>query len=276
MNEFLTKLLEAAFSLPTEPFTWLMIPVTLYWLLSLSGIFSLEWLDGADGAIDGAVDGAIDGLADGATEGLAESLGDAAADAAGEGLADAFSAGDALDAADGAVDAHANALEGHAEALASGPAYHEGAGLGDVPRTFSWSLMVIFSWLISLTGTMFVPGFQELATRGLWIALLLAAASFGLAMVATAAAMKPIQRAMSAGSGTHSRELVGETCTIRTQRVDQSFGQAEVDSGSMVIQVRSKDTEAAFRYGGKAVIYQYDPAQGVYWVTPLEPELAGS
>ncbi len=272
MNEFLTKLLEAAFSLPTEPFTWLMIPVTLYWLLSLSGIFSLEWLDSADGALDGAIDGAVDG----AGEGLAEGLGDAAADAAGEGLADAISAPDALDAADGAVDGHAHALEGHAEAMVSGPAYHEGAGLGDVPRTFSWSLMIIFSWLFSLSGTLFIPGFQELATRGLWIALLLAAASFALAMAATAAAMKPIQRAMSAGTGTRSQELVGQTCTIRTQRVDQRFGQAEVDSGSMVIQVRSKDTAAAFRYGGKAVIYQYDPAQGVYWVTPLEPELLGS
>lgn len=273
MNEFLTRLIEAAFSLPTEPFTWLMMPVTLYWILSLSGIFSLEWLGSADGALDGALDGAIDGVADGAAEGLAESLGDATADAAGEGLADAFSAADGLDAADGTLDAHAHALEGHGEAMASSPSFHENVGLGDVPRTFSWSLIVVFSWLFSLGGTLFIPGFQSLATQGLWIALLLAAGSFALAMAATAAAMKPIQRAMSAGTGTRSQELVGQTCTIRTQRVDQSFGQAEVDQGSMLIQVRSKDPSSAFRYGGKAVIYQYDPVSGIFWVTPLEPEL---
>lgn len=261
MTEFLTRLYEAAFSLPTEPFTWLMMPVTLYWILSLSGIFSLEWLDGADGALDGAVDGA--------GEGLAESLGDGVAESLGEGAVDALAAGDALDAADGVVDAKAHALEAHG----SGLAFHEKAGLGDVPRTFSWSLMVIFSWIFSLSGTLFIPGFQELATKGLWVALILAAASFGLAMMATAAAMKPIQRAMSAGAGTRSNELVGQTCTIRTQRVDQQFGQAEVDDGAMVIQVRSKDPTLSFPFGSKAVIYQYVPERSVYLVTPLANEL---
>ena len=262
MNEFLTRLIEAAFSLPTEPFTWLMMPITLYWVLSLSGIFSLEWLDGADGALDGA--------ADGAAEGLAEGFGDAAADAAGDGLADALSAGDALDAADAADALHGHALEAH------GHAFHEKAGLGDVPRTFSWSLMVLFSWIFSLSGTLWIPGFKDLATKGLGIALLLAAASFALAVGATAMAMRPIQRAMSAGTGTRSHELIGQTCTIRTQRVDRNFGQAEVDDGAMVIQVRSMDPAAPFQYGGKAVIYEYDAGAGLYWVTPLENELAAS
>ena len=253
MNEFLTTFLDIALSLPTAPFTWLMIPVTLYWIVSLSGIFSLEWLDGADGALDG--------VADGAAEGLAEGFGEAAGDAVGEGMADALSAADGADAA-----VHPGGVPHH------GPSFHEKAGLGDVPRTFSWSLIVLFGWLISLTGTAFIPGFQELATRGLGIAVLLAGASLALAIGATSLALKPVQRAMIAGMGTRSRELVGQTCTVRTQRVDEHFGQAEVDNGAMVIQVRSMDPGAPFRFGSKAIIYQYDPDRGIYWVTPMDSD----
>lgn len=263
MNEFLSTFLDIAFSLPTAPFTWLMIPITLYWCLSLSGIFSLEWLDGAEGALDGAVDGVLDGAA----EGLGEAAGEAASEALGESL---------VDAASGSWDAHKEALiEAKGEILGGGgPSFHEGAGLGDVPRTFSWSLMIVFSWLFSMAGSYWIPGFQGLATAGLGIALIMAVVIFVLAMAATAVAMKPIQRAMSAGTGTRSSELVGETCTIRTQRVDEGFGQAEVDSGAMVIQVRSTDPAGAFRFGAKAMIYQYDPSGEVYWVTPLAAELA--
>lgn len=266
MSEFLSTFLDIAFSLPTAPFTWLMMPVTLYWMLSLSGIFSLEWLDGADGALDGAVDGAADALG----EAAAEAAADAAADALGDAAADAF--GDGLAAiADGKAEA---AMEAKAEILGGGgPSFHEGAGLGDVPRTFSWSLMVLFSWLMSLGGSYFVPGFQDLATKGLIVASFLAAGIFAAAMMLTAAAMKPVQRAMSAGTGTRSMELVGQTCTIRTQRVDGNFGQAEVDDGAMVIQVRSADSDGPFKFGGKAIIYQYDREREVYWVSPLDAGL---
>ena len=259
VNDLLSKFFDIAFSLPTAPFTWLMMPVTLYWILSLSGIFSLEWLDGAEGALDGAVDGAADAAADALGDAAADALGDVAADALGDGLA-------------AAADGHAHALEAKSHML-EGPSFHEHAGLGDVPRTFSWSLMVLFSWLMSLGGSYFIPGFQDLATRGLVVASLLAAGIFAVAVMITAAAMKPVQRAMSAGGGTRSGELVGQTCTIRTQRVDRNFGQAEVDQGAMVIQVRSAEPDAGLKFGGKAVIYQYDPERGVYWVSPLDAGL---
>ena len=227
MSEFFN----IVFSLPTAVFTWPLMLVTLYWGLSLTGLFSAEGLH---------VDGALDGAAEAVTEGLAQ-------------------VGDALP--DGALEAHGGVHESHRWSI--------GLGFGDVPRSFSWSLMVLFGWIFSLAGSYYVPGFKELATRGLWLALVLAGVSLALATVATAIALKPLRRALEVGLGPERRDLLGRVCTITTQRVDQSFGQAELDDGSSLIQVRNREGADLGR-GSQAVIFDYDAEREVFWVAPLD------
>lgn len=247
--DVLGQLFDAAFRLPTAVFTWMMIPVALYWIVSFAGFgsFDLDHLDALDGAVDGALDGAGEGLVEGAGEGLAEGAGEGA----GEMLAPQ-------------VDAK--------------PTFLETWGFGDVPRSFSWSLVLGFTWLFSLLGSLYVPGFDALATDGLaaggLLALGLGGASLGLGIVATSIALRPVKHAMHAGVGTLRRELVGRTCTIRTSRVDAAFGQAEVDDGSMIIDVRSREPAVEMPYGTRALIYDYDGDRGVFLVSPLDRELA--
>ncbi|MEO1370824.1 MAG: hypothetical protein AAFX50_26885, partial [Acidobacteriota bacterium] len=66
----MAEFFDIIFSLPTAIFTWPLMLVALYWTVALAGLFDLEWLDGADAAIDGAVEGTIDGAAESAVDGL--------------------------------------------------------------------------------------------------------------------------------------------------------------------------------------------------------------
>ena len=55
MSEFLS----AAFSLPTAAFTWLLMPITLYWIVAIFGVFNIDWMDGMEGAVEGAGGGGL-------------------------------------------------------------------------------------------------------------------------------------------------------------------------------------------------------------------------
>ncbi|MEM1177460.1 MAG: hypothetical protein AAGM22_03890 [Acidobacteriota bacterium] len=244
----MAEFLDIIFSLPTAVFTWPLMLVALYWTVALAGLFNFEWLDGADAALDsaaGALDGAIDGAVDGAVQGAAGGL---------------TKLGDMLP--EGSLESAPAGAESMPSAL-----HH--FGMGGVPRTYTGSLMILFGWIFSVLGSYHVPGFQELATRGLWVALLLAAGSLVLATAATAVAIQPLRKAMEAGQGPKRRDLIGQVCTITTQRVDQNFGQAELADGSSLIQVRQRDAAELSR-GSKAVIFDYDADHEFFWVSPLE------
>ena len=255
---------DAAFRLPTAVFTWMLIPVALYWVGTLSGVFSLDWIDGVDGAIDGA----SEGLAEAAGEALAEGAGEAAGEAAGEVFAE--SAGEAFH--EGAGDAAADALDVHPR-----PGVLEHLSFGDVPRSFSWSLVIGFAWLFSLLGSVYIPGFDGLASSGLAtggvIAVVLGVVSLALGVVATSIALRPLNKAMRAGLGARRHQLIGRTCTIRTNRVDAAFGQAEVDDGAMIIDVRTLDPTVELTHGARALIFNYDGDREVFLVSPLDREL---
>lgn len=214
------EVLHHALTLPTAIFSALLIPVILYWIVSLLGLFSLEMFEAADG------------LADGAAEGLAE---------AGDGLTEA--------------------AEGDRPGLLR--------GFGDVPRSISWSLIIFFAWLFSLLASIYLPRYTEIAVQGLLIAGAVGALSLALAVAVTAVAIQPLRKAMQAGYGPTRHQLVGRVCTVKTQRVDGEFGQAELDDGSSILQVRSPG-ENDFTWGSRARIYEYDRAREVFYILPID------
>ena len=249
------ELLDLAFTMPTAVFSVLLVLVTLYWLLSLLGLFNLEMLDAADGLLEllGLFNlemlDAADGLLDGA-----DALGDGA-DALGDG-ADALA-----DGADGALpDA------GHR------PGFFANLGFGDVPRSISWSLVIFFGWLFSFAGSVYLPQFTANAARGLTLVTVAAGlVSLGLGLVATTVAIQPMRKLILAGYGTKRIDLVGRVCTVRTLRVDGAFGQAELDDGSSIIQVRNPQGYD-FQEGSQALIYEYDKAREVFYIMPADLE----
>ena len=260
----MTEFFNIIFSLPTAVFTWPLMLVVLYWGVAALGLVNLHWFDGAGAALEGSA-GALDGAVEGAIDGVVDGV-----DGAGSGVVEALSA--KLEG--GLAKVEGVLPEGSFEHVQPGslPGPWHLFGMGEVPRTFSGSLIIVFGWTFSVLASYFVPGYEELATRGLWLALLLAVACMVLGFFSAAVAIRPIAKSMEAGYGPKRSDLLGQMCTITTQRVDDRFGQAELDDGSSLIQVRSRDPEAALSRGSRAVIFDYDAQYEAFWVAPVELE----
>jgi hypothetical protein len=264
----LTEFVGRAFTMPTTVWSVLLILVGAYWILSLlSGVDfegadaldSLDHLDGVDGldVLDAgdhldlidhvdAVDhvDALDGM-DGA---------------------DALDSAEALDSADG--------LEGHDLGGAASHSLFGWLGFHEVPKTFSLSLVVGFGWLVSYFGTAWLVDVGKWAAFGLSTVLLLGLASLTAAIGLTAVALIPLRRMLVLRVGAARIDLLGETCVVKTGRVDERFGQAETRGGHLV-QVRARDGRA-YKYGESAVIFDYNREHEVFYIAPLDAALVGT
>jgi hypothetical protein len=146
-----------------------------------------------------------------------------------------------------------------------------GMGFAGVPVAVTASLLVAIAWFVSLAGTVLFGGVLLLAILALLVAL-------AVAWFATRLLVKPLQKLFPAGPEASRADFVGAVCVIRTGRVSQTFGQAEVtaaDGSSAIIQVRQTGTDT-FKSGTAALIYEYDADGEFFWVTPVpHPEPHG-
>jgi hypothetical protein len=144
-----------------------------------------------------------------------------------------------------------------------------GFGLGGVPAGVSLTLVVALGWFGALVVTVAVEGLSGPArivtgVVGLVVALV-------LALLVTRLVVVPL-RGVFAVRAPSRDDFVGLLCVVRTGRVDQDFGQAEVttpDGSSAVIQVRQAG-DGPLTNGASAVIYQYDAEGEFFWVSPYD------
>jgi hypothetical protein len=134
------------------------------------------------------------------------------------------------------------------------------AGLSGVPASIPLSLLIVFAWFGSLAGGQFLVG---------WLALLLAIpAALLLAWCLTVL----IRRFLPQGAEPSRADMIGLTCVIRTGRVTNTFGQAEVharDGSSSIVQVRQAGDDD-LRAGSVALLYDADPDGEFFWVVPAD------
>ncbi|MEZ6187363.1 MAG: hypothetical protein R3F62_20420 [Planctomycetota bacterium] len=233
MHEFLQVIL----SFPTVVFTVMLGVGTLYWCTVFLGLLDLDLVDvDLDGAADGALDGAVDGAAEGAADG----------------------AGDALDGAD-----EGGVLRFLFHAL----------GVQEVPLTFSLSMVSVWSWLFSSLGSYYLT---PLLTR--WISQLAAGAlvflaALFVALLISGQLVRPFARFFQIETAPHKLGLVGKLCTITTNSVDLTFGQAECKDGGagLILQVRYAGSETPSK-GMTAVLVEYDHERDVYLIEPFDPD----
>ena len=282
-----TELFQHAFSMPTTVFSVLMVLVSFYWVVSVLGLFHL------DHATDSLASGAeslghgADSLAHGA-EALsakaemlghgAESLGHSA-ESLGHGAEALGHSAESLGHSAESLGGHGSlghephgGCEGHSHGAGDGRVgfFHYFA-FGEVPRSTVGSLIVFFGWTSSMLGSVYVPGYRQLAMGGLVFVAALGFGSLILGFVAAAVAVQPLRKLLEAGSGQERGDLVGKLCRVKTGRVDEDFGQAELEDGSAVVQVRTRShQEHDLKNGSKALIYEYDPAREIFFVTHYE------
>ncbi|WP_017556300.1 hypothetical protein [Nocardiopsis baichengensis] len=150
------------------------------------------------------------------------------------------------------------------------------AGLGGLPATVSLSLLIALAWFTSLVG------YVVIVFLGLPAPLLIAASLLVLViavMVAwglTSAVAVGVRRLLPGTARVRTGgDLVGRTCTVRTGRVDDGFGQAEVvfdDGSSMTVQVRTIGGEL-LESGETALIFDHDAEGGLYRVSRYDKAL---
>ncbi len=251
MNEFLA----AAFTMPTAIFSVLLGLAIVYWLLVVFGLFDLSIFEGLfEGSVEGAVEGMAEGMAEGVAEGVAEGLAEGAAEGVAEGLAEG--------AADGASEAALGDRQGCLSLLA----------IGDIPVSITGTLLLIFAWLFSYGGMALLAG---VVAGGAILTVGVGVAAFALALGATTLAVKPLKKVFQLAPVTLRRNLVKRICKLTTLRVDERFGQAEVDDdgASLLIQVRCRRENDMTR-GDRAIIYEYDATNEVFWIAPLDKDLS--
>lgn len=246
MQAFLLTIL----SFPSVVFTALLSIALLYWLVLIAGAIDLDLLDSALGldSMEAALDGALDTL-DGVT---AEAL-----DAGGEALE---AGAEAVEAADSGETARAGALSGLLNVL----------GVRGVPVTIVGSFVLLWAFVLSFTATKLLGPIVSSLLVGSFVGALSLVGSLALAAVTA----RPFRGLFVTHTGTRRASLVGKTCTVLSGRVDGTTGRAEIDDGGsgFVAEVRCPQDNALQR-GSKALVYQYEPREGIFFIGPVDDAL---
>ena len=133
-----------------------------------------------------------------------------------------------------------------------------------VPVVLYGGIASIFAWLASYVADRFLPDTLLIDSA---IGLLAGVLGLGLSAVA----VRPLRHVFETAPARSRNELVGKVCTIRSLRVDEEAGTAEV--GDYIAEVRCfRKNELTL--GSPAIVYDYDSDRGVYHVGPIDPSIA--
>lgn len=145
-----------------------------------------------------------------------------------------------------------------------------GFGFGGLPGAIVFSLLVAVAWFVSLAGTALLDGLGLGTVARIAVSVGVLLGALLCAWLVTRLVAVPLGRLFPADVEASRHAFVGRLCVIRTGRVTEDFGQAEVtaaDGSSAIVQVRQHRTDA-FRAGSSALIYDYDPDGEFFWVMP--------
>lgn len=133
-----------------------------------------------------------------------------------------------------------------------------------VPLAVVVGVSSVFAWLASLIAMKFLP-----STLLVQIGVGLGAAALGA--ILGGAICRPFRRFFITTEGPRRHALVGKICTIRSLKVSDAAGTAEL--GDTIAEVRCfRDNQLTI--GSKAIVYDYDAQQGTYHVGPIDPSIA--
>lgn len=144
-------------------------------------------------------------------------------------------------------------------------------GLAGVPITLSFSLLFLFAWALTLcSAAWLLPWLPEGLIFNLAGAAVLIL-SFMLAVYITGKITRPLSKLFVTHEARSNRSLLTRVCRITSMRVDESFGQAQVEDGGagLIISVRAT-TPNDLKRGDSALIYEYDPDKNLYFISKLD------
>jgi len=148
-------------------------------------------------------------------------------------------------------------------------------GLNGVPLTIIITLISLVGWVVSFLLVYFIfpwlpEGFVQFAVG---IPVFFVAGYF--AALITAVLIKPLRPLFLTADQQVEKHLLGKVAIVRTGRVDQAFGEANLADGGagLILKVRSYEGET-FKKGDHVVLLEYTPSENTYKVVS-EAEFIG-
>ncbi|HYR29767.1 MAG TPA: hypothetical protein VEU30_14960 [Thermoanaerobaculia bacterium] len=143
-------------------------------------------------------------------------------------------------------------------------------GVAGVPITIVGGVGSIFAWMTSIAASRFLPDSILFGT-----ATLIGSGIVGLGLAGLA--VRPLRGFFNAPPAASRKGIVGKICTVRSLRVDDLVGVAEVQDGAagFIAEIRCfRDNKLTI--GSKAIVYDYDHHSGTYHVGPLDPSITST
>ncbi|MFT3735971.1 MAG: hypothetical protein QM776_13245 [Rhodocyclaceae bacterium] len=164
------------------------------------------------------------------------------------------------------IDADAQ-LDGDAGDISVLASYVVAMGLNGVPFSIVVSLLVLIAWTVTaLFSEWILPWVPTLLFKVL-VGTVAMLAAFGVAIVITARIVKPMRKLFVTHNATSNASIVGQTCLVLTQTVDERFGRAEVSTNGASINIRVwATTPNTLSKGAVARILEYDPQASRYLI----------
>lgn len=246
-----------ALAFPAVVYTVLLGVALVYWIFVMVGAAHVNLL--GEGAGDAAADAMADAAADAALEGAAKGVLEGATKGMLEGAADQLEGGGDIGDADGADGG------GHGTGIMAS------LKLRSAPATVVLSVLVFFSWVLSMIGARVAQALVPAGSLLLVAQLAILVLAPILALFPTSIAVRPLARVFTPLAAPKSADLVGKLCRIRTGTVTERFGEAVLEDGGagLVVRVRVDSGEKLGR-GDQAVIVGYDPERQEFTVAPME------
>src|SRR3990167_2288233 len=149
-------------------------------------------------------------------------------------------------------------------------------GLKGVPLSLVLGLVALFSWATCYT----IVALLFVGEAGNWLNYLTGTlaipVSLAVSVLVSAQMVKPLRplfRALNASAP--DKVLIGALCTVRSSRVDETFGEATtvIDGAELILKVRA-DAAKGLRRGDKVVLIEHHKDTNLFWVVP-EHEFKG-
>lgn len=140
-------------------------------------------------------------------------------------------------------------------------------GLHGVPFSIALSVLALVSWTLSCLGAMWLlpllPGTGPHYAAG----TILGVASLSVAVPLTSRLVRPLRRLFVTHTAVHNASLVGQTCRVLTQTVDERNGRAEVPQRGANLNIRVwARTPNTLARGATARIVAYEEQAARYLI----------
>lgn len=144
-------------------------------------------------------------------------------------------------------------------------------GLVGVPVSISVSILVLFGWLLSYYIVHFVfwliPGSFLKFVAGIPVLFV----TMYVAARITGVLIRPLRPLFEKATQETIKQVLGQTATVRTSRVDNEFGEVSLDDGGagLILKVRTTGADR-FKKGDQVVIYEKLSNENVYRIISEE------